>query len=73
MGSGVGWALLDAAVRELRSIDRRTVLLWVLSKNDRGVRFYRRFGFKAVPSGSKLFELGGRQVEEVCLRLENDA
>lgn len=72
-GSGVGRALLDAAVRELRTVDRGSVLLWVLSKNDRGVRFYESFGFRAVPGGTKLFELGGRQVEEVCLRLEADA
>lgn len=72
-GSGVGQTLMDAAVRELRSQGREAVLLWVLSKNDRGVRFYERFGFKAVPSSSKSFELGGRQVEEVCLCLEPDA
>jgi ribosomal protein S18 acetylase RimI-like enzyme len=72
-GSGVGRALLAAAVQELRAVGRRSVLLWVLSKNDRGVRFYENFGFRAVPDTSKLFELGGRQVEEVCLRLEPDA
>jgi ribosomal protein S18 acetylase RimI-like enzyme len=72
-GSGVGRALLEAAVQELRAIGRRSVLLWVLSKNDRGIRFYESSGFKAVPGSSKLFELGGRQVEEICLRLEPDA
>lgn len=72
-GSGVGRALLDAAVRELRAVDCRSVLLWVLRKNDRGVRFYESFGFRAVPGSSKVFELGGRQVEEICLRLEPDA
>ena len=72
-GSGVGRALLGAAVRELRSLGRQSVLLWVLAKNTRGVRFYENFGFKPVHGSSKLFELGGRQVEEVCLRLEPDA
>jgi len=72
-GTGVGRALLVAAIRELRASDRRSALLWVFSKNDRGIRFYKSFGFRAVPGTSKVFELGGRQVEEVCLRLENDA
>lgn len=72
-GLGVGRALLQAAVVELRAIGRHSVLLWVLSKNDRGVRFYEAFGFKPVPGSSKLFELGGRQVEEVCFELAPDA
>lgn len=72
-GSGVGRALTDAAVRELRAQGRETVLLWVLSRNVRGVRFYESFGFQAVPGTSRLFELGGAQVEETCLRLGHEA
>lgn len=68
-GRGVGRALMEAAVHELRSQGRETVWLWVLSQNERGLRFYERFGFQAVPGSAKSFELGGRLVEEVCLRL----
>ena len=72
-GTGVGRALLDAGVRELRAAGRRSVFLWVLERNDRGVRFYERFGFRAVPGRAKTVEIGGRRVEEICLRLEPDA
>lgn len=69
-GTGVGRALLDVGVRELRSLGRHTVNLWVLSKNERGLRFYEAFGFKPVQGSSRFSELGGRRVEEVRLRLE---
>lgn len=71
-GTGVGWALLDAAVRELRALGRRSVSVWVLGKNERAVRFYEAFGFRPVPGSPKLIDLGGRRVEEVCLRLAPD-
>jgi ribosomal protein S18 acetylase RimI-like enzyme len=72
-GAGVGRALLDVAVGELGTLGRKTVSLWVLSKNERAVRFYEASGFKTVHGSAKSFELGGRQVEEVRLRLQNDA
>ena len=71
-GSGIGRALMDEAVRELRSQGRGDVRLWVLSRNLRGVRFYQRFGFREVPGSSRQFELGNREVEELCLRLSQD-
>jgi ribosomal protein S18 acetylase RimI-like enzyme len=71
-GKGLGRALLTLAVRELRSSGRHPVSLWVLTENIRGVRFYRAFGFKPIESSSKLFQLGGTQVEEFCLRLQSD-
>jgi ribosomal protein S18 acetylase RimI-like enzyme len=68
-GTGVGQALLEAGIQELRTLGRHSVFLWVLSQNERGIRFYEAFGFKPVPGSSKSFELGGRQVEEICLHL----
>lgn len=72
-GQGVGRALLQRAIHELRALGLSTVSLWVLSRNQRGVRFYEACGFKEVPGSAKLFELGGGQVEEVALRLQPDA
>lgn len=72
-GSGVGRALLQRAVRALHAEGRTTVSLWVLARNARGIRFYQGCGFRPVEGSSKVFELGGRPVEEVCLRLGPDA
>jgi len=72
-GTGVGRALLNAAIQELQTLDRHSVFLWVLSQNKRGIRFYEAFGFKPVPGSSKSFELGGLQVEEICLHLRVSA
>lgn len=70
---GLGQALLNAAIQELRAAGRHTVFLWVLSENSRGVRFYQSFGFEPVQGSAKLFQIGGSEVEEVCLRLQHDA
>lgn len=69
-GKGVGRRLLEAAVGALRAEGRHTVSLWVLSRNERAIRFYQAFGFRPVEGSAKAFELGGARVEEVCLRLE---
>ena len=72
-GQGIGRGLLTAALDELRASGRSTVSLWVLSANARAVRFYRSGGFKPVEGSAKTFELGGRAVEELCLRRRDDA
>ncbi|GAA0751865.1 GNAT family N-acetyltransferase [Ideonella azotifigens] len=64
-GQGVGRALLQRALSELLAQGRDSVSLWVLSGNQRGIRFYRAAGFAEVPGSAKLLELGGRMVEEV--------
>jgi GNAT superfamily N-acetyltransferase len=70
-GQGVGKALLQWAVQALRADGRHTVLLWVLRRNQRGLRFYRSCGFEEVADSAQLFDLGGTQVEEICLRLDH--
>lgn len=70
-GQGVGLALMQKAIAELKARDYTSTSLWVLGANQRGIRFYRRFGFTAVPGGEMTFELGGRQVDEVCLQLQH--
>jgi ribosomal protein S18 acetylase RimI-like enzyme len=72
-GQGVGRALLERAVQALRSSGHGSTSLWVLSQNRRGIAFYEAFGFQRVEGSEKLFELGGRQVEEVCMMLQHDA
>ncbi|MDX6258790.1 MAG: hypothetical protein QOH84_478 [Kribbellaceae bacterium] len=48
-GTGVGRALTDAAVGDLREAGCETVCLWVLEANERGLAFYRRYGFTRTP------------------------
>lgn len=72
-GQKVGAALLTRALAALREEGDTEVLLWVLSRNERGLAFYRRFGFRPVAGSAKDFELGGRAVEEICLQLRHDA
>lgn len=71
-GQGVGRALLEKAVQELRLRRHDGTSLWVLSQNQRAIRFYEAFGFKRVPGREKLVQRGGRQVAEACF-LQNDA
>jgi ribosomal protein S18 acetylase RimI-like enzyme len=68
-GQGVGRALLEHAVHELRVHAFTSVSLWVLKENHRGVRFYEACGFERVPGSGKLFALGGRQVDEIAYLL----
>ena len=59
-GTGVGQALLDAAVGE------RPAYLWVAERNPRAHRFYRRNGF--VPDGTRAVKpLAGHPVAVVRL------
>lgn len=67
---GLGRALLMRALDELRARGFRAVSLWVLSDNLRGRRFYEACGFAPVAGSAKRFELGGREVEEICYRLD---
>ena len=71
-GQGVGRTLLERAMQELRFRGYVGTSLWVLSRNERAVRFYEAFGFKRIPGSEKQFVLGGRQVEEAAF-VRNDA
>ncbi|RQO59335.1 GNAT family N-acetyltransferase [Paucibacter sp. KBW04] len=70
---GVGRALMAQALLELRALGYVEISLWVFGRNERGVNFYKSCGFSHVKGSEKQFELGGRQVEEVCLRFRNSA
>jgi ribosomal protein S18 acetylase RimI-like enzyme len=45
--TGLGRALMEAAVAELRAGGWRSLQLWVLAGNDRAKQFYERLGFEA--------------------------
>lgn len=46
-GGGVGRALLEHAMDELRRDGYRTATLWVFAANERAIRFYRAAGWEA--------------------------
>lgn len=72
-GRGAGRALLSRAVQDLRAGGFAEITLWVLAQNDAALRFYGRCGFGPVPGSDQTFELGGRQVQEVQMRLPQGA
>jgi GNAT superfamily N-acetyltransferase len=52
--SGIGAALMETALAELRSDPWRAVTLWVLDRNARAMAFYESFGF--APDGTEKVE-----------------
>ncbi len=60
--TGVGRALMDVALRDLRADGWRWVTLWVLAENEPAREFYARFGFE--PDGAELTHepSGGKEV-----------
>jgi ribosomal protein S18 acetylase RimI-like enzyme len=67
--TGVGRALMAAAVERLQAAGYRRATLWVLAGNARGRRFYERAGW--TPDGTaKELTLGGAVLTEVRYRRE---
>lgn len=62
---GIGRALLQRAQQRLSERGFKTISLWVLASNDRAKRFYEAAGFTLAPGSAQVFELGGRQVQEL--------
>jgi GNAT superfamily N-acetyltransferase len=54
--TGVGYALMDAAVAWLRSMGMEPIALWVLDGNVRARAFYERYGFR-LDGGRSTFTL----------------
>jgi ribosomal protein S18 acetylase RimI-like enzyme len=71
-GQGIGCALIKQAMAGLRTLGYTDISLQVLTQNERGIRFYRAFGFLPVPGSETYCELGGRSLEEVRFRLRPD-
>jgi ribosomal protein S18 acetylase RimI-like enzyme len=53
-GAGVGRALLEHAVDEMRASGRQTISLWVFRDNERARRLYERAGF--TPAGIEIVD-----------------
>ena len=64
---GVGTALMQAGMQELRDLGMHEAMLWVLRDNLRARHFYERLGW--IPAGRTVSEdYGGRQLEALCYR-----
>lgn len=59
--AGVGRALMDAALDELRESDWREVTLWVFAENTGARAFYAHYGFQ--PDGAELLDESSGQKE----------
>jgi ribosomal protein S18 acetylase RimI-like enzyme len=70
--AGVGSALMEAALTELRANGWRSVTLWVLADNRQARKFYARFGFE--PDGAEMREeRSGRNEVRLLASLEADS
>ena len=67
--TGAGLALWKAGLQTLRECGFQGVTLWVLSLNERAIRFYRRAGCVADAGSERNLIRGGVTLEEVRYRL----
>ena len=65
---GIGFALWNAAMAHLRSLDHDVAMLWVLTANAGARRFYERQG--AVASDSRIITIGNEGVSEIRYRVK---
>ena len=63
--SGIGRELWRCARERLLERGFRSIGLWVLAANARAIRFYEAAGLALELGSAKLFELGGKQVQEL--------
>lgn len=63
--TGAGRQLWLRARGLMRDRGFTTCSLWVFPQNERAIRFYRAAGFVADARPAQVFELGGRQLQEV--------
>lgn len=66
--TGVGHALWSAGLQRLREQEYRRLTLWVLARNERAMRFYRRAGWVEEAASQRTLERGGVTLEEVRYR-----
>ncbi len=64
--SGVGRMLWHRSQARMLEQGFKTVRAWVFTQNARAIRFYRAAGFVPDLWSVKEFELGGKQVQEMC-------
>ncbi len=61
---GLGRTLMAQAAARLREKKHKSVCLWVLEKNSRGVAFYKSLGGERC--GKKTVDIGGKALTDVC-------
>lgn len=66
LGTGVGTALMEAAIARLRTASV-VIVLWVLTDNRPARRFYEHLGF-AADGASRMLDFDGTPVEEIRYR-----
>jgi GNAT superfamily N-acetyltransferase len=64
---GLGRILFEAAVRDLRERRYEPIVLWVLTDNARGRRFYETAGWRADES-ARVLDFDGTPIEEIRYR-----
>lgn len=64
-GEGIGTALWQAGSERLFEQGHNDLLLWVLAKNARAIRFYQRHGGLEQPGSRRSLVRGGVTLEEV--------
>jgi L-amino acid N-acyltransferase YncA len=62
--NGLGRALMDTAIEQVKQLNFERITLWVLSDNQRAIRFYERMGFAIDAGAIKSITLGGKTVQE---------
>lgn len=67
-GGGVGRRLMASAAEHARRAGCRRLLLGVYARNHDAIRFYERFGYRAI--GRRLFEVGSTAYEDAILALD---
>lgn len=68
---GLGRTLMSEAARILQERKHKSLCLWVLEKNARGVGFYKSLGGERC--GKKSVEIGHRHLTDVCFGWRNTA
>ena len=67
--AGVGLALWNAGLQVLMAQGYECLTLWVLSRNERAIRFYRRMGCVEDSGSERHLQRGGVTLEEMRYRL----
>lgn len=71
-GRGIGQALMDVAVADLRKREFTSAVLWVLAENDRARRFYESGGWRVDGARKECFGRAVPPVEAPAVRYRLD-
>jgi len=66
-GTGIGKAMLNAAIDQARGIGAPRLLLGTYEENFRAMAFYAKYGFEKV--GTRAFNVGGKVYDDIVMAL----